>query len=286
MNSWYTFAIVALFLMGTQRFLYKVSAERKCNTAWTTFYFMATVALLSSILFIVLGKPVADIQFLLFIAFINGSAFVVGTVTHIEALKHLPASVVYPITRLSIVVVIMFSVLFFKEHLSLYQVIGIILAIAVILMLTRQFNEERTSSRRPKRGFILVFVSLFSGAVASISSKFAAVWTNEIAFMSVSYITATLFSLGLRNKLQTEGAKTNHKDALLIGFIMGLVNFAGFYSFLKALSTGPLSIIASITGMYFVIAVILSALLYGERLTPLKIIGISLTIVSIIMLRF
>jgi uncharacterized membrane protein len=66
---------------------------------------------------------------------------------------------------------------------------------------------------------------------------------------------------------------------------MGIINFAGFYSFLKALSLGPLSIIVSITGMHFVIAVILSALIYKERLTRLKLLGISLTIVSVIFLR-
>ena len=86
-------------------------------------------------------------------------------------------------------------------------------------------------------------------------------------------------------KHQTEEASENHKDALIIGFVMGLINFAGYYSFLKALSMGPFSIIASITGMHFVIAVILSALIYKEKLTPLRIIGISLTILSIILLR-
>ena len=36
MDNWYTHAIIALILMGTQSFLYKVSAERNCNTALTT----------------------------------------------------------------------------------------------------------------------------------------------------------------------------------------------------------------------------------------------------------
>jgi uncharacterized membrane protein len=76
-----------------------------------------------------------------------------------------------------------------------------------------------------------------------------------------------------------------HKDALIIGVIMGLINFAGYYSFLKALSTGPLSIIASITGMHFVISIILSALIYKEKLTLLRILGIFLTVLSIILLR-
>ena len=66
MDNWYALAIIALFLMGTQSFLYKVSAERNCNTAWTTFSFMATVALLSSVLFLLRGDPVPDIDIPIF----------------------------------------------------------------------------------------------------------------------------------------------------------------------------------------------------------------------------
>ena len=107
-----------------------------------------------------------------------------------------------------------------------------------------------------------------------------------MAFIAVSYIVSTVLSLGFRKKLQTEGVNTHRKDALTIGFFMGLINFAGYYSFLKALSTGPLSIIASITGMHFVIAVILSAVIYKEKIAPSRMVGISMTIVSVILLRF
>jgi drug/metabolite transporter (DMT)-like permease len=155
----------------------------------------------------------------------------------------------------------------------------------VILILARQADDQKPSHRIIKRGFILVFISLLSGSIASITCKFAAVYTNKIGFMAISYFMGTLFSFGLREKLQTKGANKNHKDALIIGFIMGLINFAGFYSFLKALSLGPLSIIISITGMHFVIAIILSVLIYKENLTPLRILGIFLTILSIIFLR-
>ena len=53
MGDWFLLSIGAVFCMGFQRFLYKVSAERGCNTAWTTFYFMATVAVLSTIFFFI-----------------------------------------------------------------------------------------------------------------------------------------------------------------------------------------------------------------------------------------
>ena len=66
---------------------------------------------------------------------------------------------------------------------------------------------------------------------------------------------------------------------------MGLINLAGFYCYLKALTTGPLSIITSITAMHFVIAIILSTLIYGEKLNRRRITRILLSMTSILLLR-
>jgi drug/metabolite transporter (DMT)-like permease len=285
MDNWYTQAIIALILMGTQRFLYKVSAERNCNTAWTTFSFMATVALLSSVLFFFRSEPVPNIAFTFIVGILNSSAFLVATMTHIEALKRLPSSVVYSIIRLNVVVVVLFSIFYFQDHPTFNQIAGIMLAVTVILILTRQPEAEEPSAGQTKPGLVLVFISLFCGSIASISSKFAAMHANLLAFMAISYLFSTLFSIGMRNKLQSEPVHTNNKEALAIGFLMGLINFAGYYTFLKALSMGPLSIVIAIISLHFVIAILLSLLIYKEKLTPSRIAGISLTILSVILLR-
>jgi drug/metabolite transporter (DMT)-like permease len=285
MEGWYLFAIVALLCMGTQRFFYKVSAERKCNTAWTTLAFMTTVAVMSAIVFLVRNESVANLPFLFFIAFVNSSAFLVATVSHIEALKYAPAAVVYPIIRLNIVVVVIFSILFFKDQLSIYQAIGVGLAIAVIFILTRQIEDKKSADQRSNRGLVFIFMALIAGVIATISSKFAVINTNKIAFMAVSYAISTIYAFGLRNKLQTDEASTNLKEALFIGLAMGVINFAGYYSFLKAIFMGPLSITVSIVGMHFVIAIILSAWVFKEKLTSMKIIGILLTVFSVILMR-
>ena len=271
--------------MGIQRFMYKVSAERQCNSAWTTFSFMATVALLSSALYGLSQNTVANVPFLMIIAFVNSGAFLVATLTHIEALKHIPTGVAYPIIRLNAVIVIIFSIVYFEDPLSAWQVVGIILAMTVIFILTRDLPSGQDSRTNIKRGLVFVFISLIGGAVASISSKFAAVHTDKMAYIAVSYTMATLFSFALKGKFQTEESNTNHRDAILIGIVMGVINLAGYYAFLAALSTGPLSIIASIGGMHFVIAILLSRLIYKERLTHWRIFGLFLTILSIILLR-
>ena len=285
MASWYVYAIFALILLGFQRFLYKVSAERQCNTAWTTFSFMATVAVLSSTLFFVLGKPVPNIRFLFFIALVNSFAFVIATISHIEALKNISSGVAYPIIRLNAVLVVIFSIVFLNDHPSVYQGVGIVLALAVIVILAMGIHDQETSGKNISQGSVFVLISLLCGAGAVISSKYAAESTNNLAFIAISYTLSTLFSFGLREKLQTKNAHKSQKEALIIGIIMGVFNLAGYYSFLKALSAGPLSIIASITGMHFVISIILSALIYREKLTGLRVFGIFLTVLSVLFLR-
>jgi len=285
MRNWYVLSIVALVLMGVQRFLYKVCAEKECDTAWTTFSFMATVTVLSAVFFLALKGSVSDARMLLLTAGINSASFVLGTITHIEALKHVPSSVVYPIIRLNMVVVVLFSILFLHDRVSLHQVLGILLAIAVIVILTREAEGAKGNFGSVRKGLLLAFVSLVSGSVASISSKFAAVYSNKLGFMALSYFLGALFSAALIRRSGEEASRGNRKDAVLIGLLMGLINFVGFYTFLAALSVGPLSIIVSITGMHFVIAVLLSVIVYKENLSRTRMLGMALAVASVLFLR-
>jgi drug/metabolite transporter (DMT)-like permease len=283
MQNWFLLTLMALLLFGIQRFLYKVSAERNCNTAWTTFAFMGTVTILSTLSFFALGQSINNLRFLLLISLINSLSFVSGTIATIEALKYISTSVAYPLIRLNTGIVVIFSIWYFGDRLSIFQITGIIIAIVVILLLTGLDDGSRSPTKDPRRAMLLVTVALFSGAIAAISSKFAALEVNLLAFMAISYAMSMVVSLCLRKKLGSVG--TNHTDALIIGFLIGLVNFGGFYSLLVALSSGPLSIIIPVTGMYFVISIILAILIYREKLSALRALAILLTAFAIILMR-
>lgn len=271
--------------MGTQRFLYKVSAQRGCNSALTTFTFMGTVTVLSTIFFFASHEPLTPIPFLLMIALVNSLSFTMATLTHMEALKRFQASIVYPLIRLNALIVVIFSVLFFKDRLSSYQVAGIFIGLMVMVILAREASDQKEADGKSNRGFSLVILSMLFGAVAVISSKFAAMHSHKLAFIALSYFFGTLLSFTFRNKLATEKSGEKKKDAVIIGVVMGLLNFAGFYAFLSALSKGPLSIIGSIMGLHFMIAVILSTIIYSEKLTPRRIMGVLMTLVSVVLLR-
>jgi drug/metabolite transporter (DMT)-like permease len=283
--SWYVLSVIAMVLMGTQRFLYKVSAEKGCPTAWTTFFMMAVVSALSGLLFLLKGGPTVDPGFLWLIAFINSAAFALATMSHMEALKRVPAAVAYPIIRLNTAVVILFSMIVLGERITGLQALGMVVALAVIATLTREVSAKTPSPGRPTYGMAFVFVSMLCGAIASISSKFAALQTNKLAFMALSYFIGTIFALSLAKKPKGDDRWKGIKWALVIGLTMGVINFFGFYVFLMALSRGPLSVVVTITGMHFVMAVFLSAWIYSEKITRPRALGLILTIVSVVLMK-
>ena len=164
MADWYTFATIALFLLGVQRFLYKVSAERRCNSAWTSFSFMGTVAFLSTILFFVRDETVQNIGFLLFIALANSLTFFIATMSNMEALKRIPAGIAYPVIRLNAAIVVIFSIFYFGDRLSVFQGMGIFLALGAVVVLARDTVEKEGAHGNKRLGFLFIGISILAGA--------------------------------------------------------------------------------------------------------------------------
>jgi drug/metabolite transporter (DMT)-like permease len=285
MADWYLYSIVALLLLGTQRFLYKVAAERDCSSGLTTAVFMGTVTLLSGVAFLLTDSPSTNLSLLMLLALVNSISFAVATIAHIEALRHLPAGITFPLTRLNLGVVVVVSVSYFGEQLSPWQWLGVLVGFAVVAVLARDAGSEVRPAGSRRAGFCLVAICIVCGAIAAISSKLAAVSTSTSGFMAMSYLLGTGFALVIEWHWGRGKKPGRRRAAIGIGAIMGILNFVGFYAFLLALQSGPLSAIALITGMHFVIASGLSVLLYKERLTLARTVGIGLTLLSVVLLR-
>lgn len=286
MPDWYFLSLAALLLLGTQRFFYKVAAERNCSSPLTTAVFMATVTLLSAAAFLLSGESAGDVPTLLLLAAINSAAFALGTVVNMEALRRLPTAITFPLTRLSILLVIGFSILYFGERPGPWQWLGILLGLAVVVVLATDLGGTAAVRQQRSSGLLLVAACVLCGAVASISSKFAAVATSKTAFMALSYLLGTLFCLTMAGTWKRAESAAQTGAVVGIGMLMGLLNFAGFYAFLAALERGPLSLIALITGMHFVIPVALSVLFYREKITPRRWLGLGLTLLAVLAIQY
>ncbi len=284
-GDWYLLTTLALLLLGTQRFLYKVAAEKGCDTAKTTVVFMGTVTALSTAAWFVSAESIGDPLSLILIAGVNSLAFATATIMHMEALKQMPATIVYPLIRLNVVLVVLFSVGYFRDRLAAPQVLGIVAAVSVGVLLAREAGGEKAGRGNIRRGLLCAGLSVVSGAVASVSSKFAALHTGKLGFMALSYGLGTVFAALMPSRLQVSQKPGTTRDTFTLGLLMGLLNFAGFYLFLEALGRGPLSVIVSIMGLHFVVAILLSAAVYREKLHGRRAFALALAVVSLILLR-
>ena len=285
MQSWYSLSLIALLLLGTQRFLYKVAAERGCSSSLTTTVFMATVSLLSLAAWLIQGADPGPWAVLVVLALVNSTSFAGATIANIEALKRLPAGVTFPLTRLSLVLVMLFSLTYFDERLQSLQWLGILLGLAAAFFLARDLHRQAVPAERNRVGLLFVLGGIVCGAVSSISCKFAALQTSKAGFMALTYLLATLFSLAINRRWSRKQDAGPARDAILIGLVMGLLNFFGFYALLAALEEGPLGIIVLITGMHFIVAIMLSVIIYRERLTMPRTLAIALTLVAVFFMK-
>jgi drug/metabolite transporter (DMT)-like permease len=285
MSHWYFLALTALVVLGLQRFLYKVSAEMRCNSAVTTFAFMATVAVLSWCAYLPRAATVTHLGPLLVVSLVNSLGFLTGTLATIEALKSLPAGAVYTLTRLSTVLSVLFSLAYFGDRLTLQQSLGVLLALSVIFLFARSRAGSATDTNHSRRGFLLALLAIAGGAASTVSSKFAAIQVDSFGFMAVSYSMSTLLILLVKSRMFPQQTGQRTQPALFIGLAMGVTNFFGYYALLRALATGPLAIIAPLVGMYFIMAVMLSFLVYREKVSRQQLLAIALTVLSILLMR-
>lgn len=285
MMDWYSYSVIALLLLGTQRFLYKVAAEQQCRSALTTTVFMATVALLSTLTFFAGDDHAVRLPTLVVLALLNSGAFALATVANIEALRRLPAGLTFPLTRMSLVLVVLVALLVFDEQLVLRQWLGVLLGFAVVVVLAGDVGSERRSAVDLRTGGLFVLLAILCGTVASVSSKLAAEAVSKSGFMALSYLFGTGFSLGIELKWGQRLSAGRSGRGVLIGLAMGVLNYLGFYAFLTALARGPLSAIALITGMHFIIAILLSLLIYRERMTFRRGLGIGLSLLTVLLLK-
>ncbi len=285
MESWYLFSLAALLLLGTQRFLYKVAAERGCNSALTSAIFMATVTVLSALSYLSGDIKAVNIASLVIWALVNSSSFACATIFNIEALKRLPASVTFPLTRTTIILVTLFSLIFLNETLRPFQWFGLLTAFGVVAILLSEIKYDSKGSRQ-RIGLALVTASIACSAIASISCKFAAMQTNKAAFMTLTYLLATAFSLLINRHWKPQSTQVRTiGPTLIIGLIMGVLNFIGFYALLSAMETGPLSAIITITGMQFIIAILLAVIIYHEKLSSKRIFAIVLALATVLLMK-
>lgn len=189
--------------------------------------------------------------------------------------------------KMSVIIPVIAAIFLYNDDVSFLKVAGIILAMLGILLVTRNKGAE---NRWNKNFYLLILLFIGSGLIDTVIKLIEENHLREddiIAFTSVLFLTA--FSMGTiilffrwKNVIQTFRLRK-----IFLGLLLGSVNFASIYFIVLALKESEMqsSVLFPINNIGIVLtSTIFSILLFKEHLSKIKVLGIAVSVLSLILL--
>ena len=129
-------------------------------------------------------------------------------------------------------------------------------------------------------GAITAFLYAIQGITEGLTAKRARYY--ELAFVTqlCALVIMAFLTIILHKTLRVDAT------AMLIALLLGLIYALSLHYYFRALKTGPMSIVAPISGSYAIIAVPIAVLFLGEVVTLTQYIGIALIIMGVFLIDF
>lgn len=212
-----------------------------------------------------------------------GSLFVLS-----ETTSKYGISVAQVANRMSVVVPITIAILYYGDNLTIFKVIGIILAIAAVYLVSHKESVSKASQKFWWLFPLIIFIC--SGIIDSSINYAQRNLLNETdfdAFLSTIFSTAFIFGAIVLLYQLVVKKETFETRAIPAGIILGVINFGTMYCIIMALNSKILeaSSLFPINNLSILtLSTIISVFVYKEKLSRKNWIGIALSLVAIIIL--
>jgi len=197
-------------------------------------------------------------------------------------------SVVSVATKMSVVVPIVFGLVYYKESLGALKIIGILLALAAVYLASIKSKEGLTIKTKNLIFPLLVFIGsgVIDTSIKYLEGSFVA--ANDVPLFSAT-IFASAAILGILSiaVLAVRGKIHVQLKNILGGIALGIPNYFSIYFLVKALRSGLLdsSGIFTVNNVAIVmVSTLVGILLFKERLLPKNWLGIALAVLSIFLI--
>lgn len=186
--------------------------------------------------------------------------------------------------KMSLIIPVLFALLFYKEQVSFYQTAGIILALAAVYLATaKNKTQAATFSILP---LILFLGSGFLDTLIQYVQQSEVAPQQQAAFTSFSFLIAGLIGV-CWVLLKERFIPKIHLRSVLGGIVLGIPNYGSIYFLLKALSQDGVSaaLIFPINNVGIVaVSALCGFILFKEHLSTRNKMGIILALLSIVLI--
>lgn len=281
---WIIFAIFSAVIFAIASVIMKAGTEKNLSD----YHILWGLYLSGSIFFFFTLSEPLEYSINLIIASILvaiGSFF--GNYFVIKALESGPASLTAPMLNLNLPLIILMSIIFYGESMSLMK-IGIIILLLIAIGLVKFDPNENMSIKNKKWLFWVIMGSLFlflreGGLKITLEMGF-----NNKLILLYSYIICLVIStIYLIKKYGFSFIKNkSHYQAIHIGLLAGVCSGGGLLLYSTALHLGPTSLVALIFSARSMVIIFLTMLLFKEKLSQFQKISVTLLCLSISLASF
>lgn len=286
MPDWLIYSLTATLFYGLLNFLYKAAAEKKYINPAVILISALSVVFSAFLTIIISGSGFKGLLPALPYALANGTLFALGALSKFRALKLAPASVVFPVNKSNILFVIVIGIIFFNESPTLYQWMGIGSSILVLILISSE--QVKIPGKTALKGVYFALTAAVCTSLSMTAGKLASTRVDRTAYILLSYSIVVLVSyITFRQRTSKAEKKEAFKrpGIFVIGGSIGILNYFGYKLVLSAFASGNMALVQPILALSILIPIFLSALIYREKLTILRIISIGLTLASILLIK-
>lgn len=279
MDIWFIFSIVSTLLVGTIAFINKIFAERKYDPKFSAII-LGFIMFFISFIYILLNESYTSITIIqFFLSLIWGFQMYSYALIMMIALKFLPTSTYFISVRLgSSFILFSIGIIFFNDVITNLEFFGFILGAVAISLLFEKENKKNTNY---KKGIPILILGIISLTVGHTITKYISLdQTSSPFLLSLSCFFFFIFSIlfGFKN---IKPNLINLKPIFLINLLQGSL-YLIYFSFILfyVYRLGDLGISYKIQSYSPFIPIILSFMIYKEKITKKQFIAIILSLIS------
>ena len=192
--------------------------------------------------------------------------------------------------KMSMIIPILIGLILFKEEVTLIKVIGIFLAIGAIIFSSKEDKKSKKLSQVNMLILSLLFIGQgLADGILNWAQKNILNSENMNLFFTLTFLSAGLAGgLYIFYKIKTSNFKMN-KKSILWGITLGIPNYLTLLYFMKSLKNDLFSsyqVFPIVNIGVIVLCTILSVILFKEKVSFYKWIGVGFGILAISLILF
>lgn len=219
---------------------------------------------------------------------ISGLLFVAGLVFMQRSVAANGATLTSAFGKLGVMVPLAFSFLVFKEQPAPIQVVGIVIALAALVLINSPDKGDAKNSARTYSFALLILTFLGNGMSDSMAKVFEQLGTRDEdrIYIFVTFFTAAIISSVLAFAEHKKSGNPVRPKELLAGIAVGIPNYFCSFFLLASLTRLQSFLVYPIFSTGTIIVVMLvSTILFRERPTKKQYAGIALILAALVLLN-